>query len=225
MIVADAVPFGIETIATAEGPIPVVRRGPDTAPVLLLQPLFEEMNRCRHFLADLGRALGALGIATLLPDLPGEGDSPVALGPDGAAHWDRAAAALAGEHAVGIVAMRAGCLVATGTAHPRFHIAPVGSGHAQLRELMRAQAFADLEATGARIDPASYVDWLERGTTVRLAGHAVTPALYRSLVDRVPPAAEVIDFEGPPIWRQAEPTRVVAEAERIAALVAARLRR
>lgn len=221
---ATGAPFELLTVETSEGALPVVRRGPPAAPaVLILQPLFEESNRCRRFLADLGRELAAVGIASILPDLPGMGDCEMPLGEDGAQQWDRAAAALAPE-CVAIIAMRGGCLIASeGTT--RFHAAPVKDGRSVFRDMMRAQAIADMEATGAHVDVAYYSKRLDAGETVRLAGYVITPELYRTLASRAPPQAVTIDFNAAPIWRQAEPVRAAAEARRIAETIAEGLRK
>ena len=54
----------------------MLRFGPDTGPVVVAAlPLFEEANRTRTFTVTLLRALADRGIASLLPDAPGQGDS------------------------------------------------------------------------------------------------------------------------------------------------------
>ena len=55
----------------------VLRHGPDGAGprVLFVPPLFEEANRLRRTLVLAMRALAARGIASLLPDLPGQNES------------------------------------------------------------------------------------------------------------------------------------------------------
>lgn len=207
--------------------VPAVFRGPADGPiVLILQPLFEEMNRCRRFLADLGAALAGNGIASVLPDLPGQGDNPAAGGFDASA-WDETVGSIAA--ALGrpayIAAMRGGCLLrGTADAAGRYHIAPA-TGAALLRDMMRAQAFADMEATGIRTEVAAYADRLDAGGAVALTGYAVGSALYRSLSVRTPvePGVETLDFAGPPLWRQADPVRVRDEAARLARLIAARI--
>jgi len=58
----------------------MLRFGPDTGPLLVAAlPLFEEANRTRTFTVTLLRALAARGIASVLPDVPGQGESTVPL--------------------------------------------------------------------------------------------------------------------------------------------------
>src|SRR3546814_8507695 len=57
-----------------------LRFGPDTGPVVVLAlPLFEEANRTRAFAVTMLRALAERGVASVLPDLPGQGESLVPL--------------------------------------------------------------------------------------------------------------------------------------------------
>lgn len=212
--------FDLSIRETPGGPVPLLRRGPAGAPtVLLIQPLFEELNRCRRFLADLGREFATIGIASLLPDLPGEGDSSIPYPADGVAGWDRCVDALA-DGIAAVVAMRGGALIASPQGIARRNIAPARDGNAILRDMMRAEAFAEIEATGARVDAAHYAARFAAGETVRLVGYAIPPTLHASLSARTADEATAIAFEAAPIWRQAEPVRALAEARRIAAEIA-----
>src|SRR3546814_11515073 len=53
--------------------------GPPRATVLIVPPLFEEANRTRRTLVLAMRALAAEGLSALLPDLPGQNESPIPL--------------------------------------------------------------------------------------------------------------------------------------------------
>src|SRR6187551_1263766 len=54
----------------------MLRFGPATGPVVIaVMPLFEEANRTRAFMVALLRALAERGVASVLPDLPGTGES------------------------------------------------------------------------------------------------------------------------------------------------------
>ena len=58
----------------------MIRFGPATGPVVVaVLPLFEEANRTRTFVVGLLRRLADRGIAGLLPDVPGQGESLVPL--------------------------------------------------------------------------------------------------------------------------------------------------
>lgn len=66
-------------VAGALGRILVVTRRPlaaqHGAAVLIVPPFAEEMNKCRRSFTELSQALAARGVATVLPDLHGTGDS------------------------------------------------------------------------------------------------------------------------------------------------------
>ena len=56
----------------------MIRFGPSTGPVVVaVLPLFEEANRTRTFLTGVLRRLAERHIASVLPDLPGQGESLV----------------------------------------------------------------------------------------------------------------------------------------------------
>ena len=58
----------------------MLRFGPDTGPVVVAAlPLFEEANKTRAFVVAILRALAMRGIGSVLPDLPGQGESVVRL--------------------------------------------------------------------------------------------------------------------------------------------------
>ncbi|MBN9990607.1 hypothetical protein JND45_14830, partial [Listeria monocytogenes] len=58
----------------------MLRFGPDQGPLVAVAlPLFEDANRVRGFAVAICRALAARGVATILPDLPGQGESLVPL--------------------------------------------------------------------------------------------------------------------------------------------------
>ena len=65
-------------LAGAKGQIFVLLRRPVTAPVgcvLVVPPFAEEMNKCRRMTTEVALGLEARGIATVVPDLYGTGDS------------------------------------------------------------------------------------------------------------------------------------------------------
>lgn len=74
-------------IEGARGPIMVLLRRPLEAPagcVLVVPPFAEEMNKCRRMIALVARSLASQGIASIVPDLHGTGDSG---GEFGEADW------------------------------------------------------------------------------------------------------------------------------------------
>ncbi|HEY0270155.1 MAG TPA: hypothetical protein VGC10_04100, partial [Sphingomonas sp.] len=115
--------------------------------LLLLQPLFEEMNRCRALVARLCRDFAARGHGCWLPDLPGCGESARALESVGWSDWTgtiEAALALvareSGAPAVATVAIRGGALLDAPSPR-RWRLSPV-AGASLLTDLRRAGLLA-----------------------------------------------------------------------------------
>jgi hypothetical protein len=230
-----AASFDLRLIETSVATLPCVLRGPREGPQLLVvPPLFEEMNRTRRLLAGIGRRLAELGVGSWLPDLPGTGDSGL---PSDAMDWtlwrgslhalsERIAAS--GSADLHILSVRGGALLDDAApARSRYRLAPVTSGERLLRELMRARMAADQE----RGTPATFAELSERlaRETVELAGYPLTPGLAADLRAAALPespapvrtvslsdGAADVTFEGPPVWRQAEPAAALTLATRVA---------
>ena len=65
-------------VQSGKGPIFVLRRvpvGPVAGTVLVVPPFAEEMNKCRRIVTEVALGLADRGVATLVPDLHGTGDS------------------------------------------------------------------------------------------------------------------------------------------------------
>ena len=205
-----------------------MRGPPGGRPLLVIQPLFEEMNRCRRLLAQVTGALAERGIRSWIPDLPGTGDA------ERVADWDewisttlRVHANLGSQHSnnVAILAIRGGCLL-TPTTIARYLLSPT-SGASLLRDLLRSRAAADREAgLTTRLDSLS-AD-LASGTTLDLAGYAMTSSLASALeaaaIDTSGAHVATVGdggFPGPLVWRQGEPEDTTELAALIAADVSA----
>lgn len=105
----------------ARGPIFVLLRQPRTAPsgcVLVVPPFAEEMNKCRRMLTETALGLAEQGLATVIPDLYGTGDSGGDFADGSWATWqgDLGAAtrwsAAAGHPVTGLLAVRLGAALA-----------------------------------------------------------------------------------------------------------------
>lgn len=230
---AAAPGFRLGTIASATGDLPVVERGPENAPIrlLIVPPLFEEMNRCRQAMADIGRRLADNGIASLLPDLPGTGDSSAALEAVRWGTWCDSVQSLAAMwRATHVLALRGGSLLTNALDVPVFHLAPITSGDRIWRDLVRARITADREA-GRDTTRAMLEDAADRGQTVELAGYALPASLVTVLraatIDAPAPdmALRPDDpgFDGPPVWLQAEPLPAARLAEAVVNWLSAKL--
>jgi hypothetical protein len=207
----------------------ILRHGPNTAAprVLFVPPLFEEANRMRRTLVLAMRALAELGIASLLPDLPGQNESLVATDAVDMAIWRTALADIVAAEPgpVMIASVRGGALIDNGAdAEGWWRLAPV-TGAPLLRTMLRTRVASDRE-----VGIISSIDGLigEAGhRSLMLAGNLLSPAMIGQLQDAVPtptdPLRTVALGEGPdevvgsPLWLRAEPGEDAAMARAMAA--------
>jgi pimeloyl-ACP methyl ester carboxylesterase len=194
---------------------------PSAPPILLLPPLFEEMNRTRAFLASVMRALAERGFGCWLPDLPGTGESEAALETCTWESW-RHAARDAADHISSASAkqlitasFRGGALLddsVAAAAHWRFSPA---EGSSLARDLIRSAMLAP-EAMQAPI--------------VELAGYRIGGTFLGDLRDAKlarPERLRTVRLESdrgeadlklaaPALWRRSEPANAIEAAELVA---------
>jgi hypothetical protein len=180
----------------------------DARPLLLLQPLFEEANRCRALIATLCRTLATRGIGCWLPDWPGTGESPHALDDTRWPDWIAAVeAALRLSGARHVAAIRGGALLDADV--------PAGCERWRFVPVAGASLLTDLRRTALAGGDGS-------------AGYPVPPGLHAALAAAEPRgSARTLRLEGdarpcdlrlpgPALWRRAEP----AGNDTLAALLA-----
>ncbi len=193
--------------------------------LLIVSPLFAEMNRTRRWLSGAMRALDVHGVDSFLPDLPGTNESTARL-LDQSLHGWRAAMAQAARHwqASHVLALRGGALVFPNTL-PGWVVEPV-SGTAILRQMVRAAVIAARE-DGRHEDSAALI---ERGRTegVLLAGYDLGPALVAGLesarpLDEGQREIHLSELGGTALWLRAEPGDDPAQAMHLAAIIAAEI--
>lgn len=189
----------------------------DAPPVLVVPPLFEEMNRTRALLAATMRALAARGYGCWLPDLKGTGESEAALASVNWDDWrhDVAAASAHVEQAAGrpplVASLRGGALIddaALGIGWWR--LAPV-AGTSLARDMVRA-GLAGVEWAGYS-PPAELRGRLEDAVPVDQA-----PLRLARLQSDA--AAADVKLSGPALWRRSEPGSSAELAEAAAADIA-----
>lgn len=114
--------------------------------ILIIPPLFDEMNRVRRMLVSAMRDLADRGIATYLPDLPGCNESLARLHEQDLTIWRTAMAQAATQSsATHIAAIRGGALVDDGTPElAHWRLAPV-KGALILKTMMRTRIAGDKE--------------------------------------------------------------------------------
>jgi hypothetical protein len=203
--------------------------GPDEGPqVLVVPPLFEELNRTRKMITDTMRALAESGIGAHLPDLPGTGESPTELGEIGLAGWKEALAGAAQSCSPDLIfSIRGGCLLDQDLASEKIlRFSPV-SGKAVVRDLIRARSVTD-----AGFDKDAQAAVFSDGPTM-LGGYLLTAPLASELNEAEPGPADGLkvvkrenepgdsDFRisGPPLWRRAEPSGSPEQSAGLAAII------
>jgi hypothetical protein len=175
------------------------------ASLLVLPPLFEEMNRTRALLAATMRALAAQGFACWVPDLPGSGESELALGEVSWGDWRAAAAdAFDAAGAIASIGLRGGALLDE-VSPARWRFAPA-SGASLARDLARAGLMT--EGGGGYSPSQGLLDALAAAEPP--SGGKVR--IVRLATDR---GEAELKLEGPPLWRRAEPQNSSELAEAI----------
>jgi hypothetical protein len=156
----------------------LLRHGAGSPLILLILPaLFEEANRMRRFTVSAMRGLAERGIGTVLPDLPGTGESLVPLADVSFEDWQDATASVidlvraeCGQCLT--VAIRGGALL-DGPADHGWRLAPE-TGERILRDLIRATAVsANVSATE--------IDRRARAEATALAGQVLSVEMYTEL--------------------------------------------
>ena len=181
-----------------------------TLNLLILPALFEEANRMRRFTVSMMRGLADCGIGSILPDLPGTGESLIAINNVTIDDW-REACAAAAKHVdppLLTVSIRGGALM-DGIADFGWRLAPE-TGARLVRDMLRATKLSDQLSTTGVDSQAS-----ERPTS--LAGNGVGPGLFGKLSALAPinghyRTAQVTDnadecdliLPGAKLWRAAE---------------------
>ena len=184
------------------------RIGPEMAiQVLVVEPLFEEANRMRRTLTSVMRGLARHGIGSILPDLPGTGESlteiaEVRLADLQAAVKDVADRVRGSSTRLIIASFRGGALIdARAQADSWWRCAPE-TGSRLVRDLKRTQMASN-----------------DKGERLKLAGHALSPDFIAELEAAIPTAVQPVrtvrlatdaaeadaKIVGSPLWRRAEP--------------------
>ncbi|WP_084579729.1 hypothetical protein [Sphingomonas azotifigens] len=208
----------IEPYDWAGGREAMLRFGPGSGPVVIAAlPLFEEANRMRGFAVTILRALADKhGIAGVLPELPGTGESLIPserIAISDLRAGFAAAARTAGGRAYSM-AIRSGALLdGSVVVRRRWHFAPQ-PGDALLRALRRLHRSGGLPHYGGHRLPDAFLEELpdchvEPARTLRLEGDT-RPA------DRLVP--------GRALWREPAPSQDSELAHLLAEDIAAWVR-
>lgn len=177
--------------------------------ILIVPPLFGEMNRVRRMLASAMRALAERGVRTLLPDLPGSNESAAQLAGQTIETWQIAVAAAALQlGATHIASIRGGALIDHKTGLPTWRLATV-KGSSLLKTMLRTRIAAEKEA-GRNITIEQLMAAAQSGP-LELSGYALGIDMLESLDSALPTAnsnlheAALSDIDGSALWLRAEP--------------------
>ena len=178
--------------------------------IIVIEPLFEEVNRCRRLLVSVMRGLAANGVGSALPDLPGTGESLADIRDVAFSDWHEALSAVVETvQPVVIASLRGGALLDGGLdAKGHWRFAPE-TGTRIVRDLRRTQLSGSTLYAGHAISDA-FLQALEVAPTVPVAPLRTV----RLESDAGDADAKIV---GSPLWRRAEPGD---DPELAAALVA-----
>ena len=193
----------------------------EAPPVLLLPPLFEEMNRTRALLATVMRMLAANGFGCWLPDLPGTGESALPLETCEWQSW-RDAARDAGAHVTEasgrptvVASFRGGALLDDSVAARAFWRFAPAEGASLARDLVRASMLKPEELKSAKIELAGYRLSETLLGDLREAPLASAEPLRTLRLESDRGEAD-LKVAGPSLWRRSEPANSPELAELIA---------
>ncbi len=210
-------PGGSEELALALGQSGGIR-------VLVLPAWFDEGNKLRHVTLEAMRSLERLGVASVMPDLPGCNESTARLDSQTLKTWHSAATAAASYLACShVLVVRAAANIAPDL--PGWAWAPL-AGKSALRALLRARVIASKEAG----TPETSEALLEQGKAqgLDLAGYRLGAAMVAGLAEAELSATSLTpitqaDLGGPGLWLRAEPEHDQSQAEALAQIIAAEM--
>ena len=196
----------------------MLRFGPDAGPIVIAAlPLFEEANRTRQFLVTILHELADHGIGSVLPDLPGTGESIVVTGEAGLREQRTAYTELAqqlGRNTYGI-SIRSGALFDTDAALAgRWQLSPQ-SGEDLLRELDRVRV-ASRSARASDTDYAGNTLSREMLADLRDATPFAGTGPLRGVRLESDPRDADVKYAASPLWRRSDPDNDITLAQLLA---------
>jgi hypothetical protein len=179
--------------------------------LLIIPPLFDEMNRVRRLLVTAMRHLDSLGSGSMIADLPGTHESLASLDSQNLAGWRDAMTAAAMQLGVThIASLRGGALIDDAMPDlPHWRLAPV-KGASLLKTMIRTR-IAGAKEEGVIFTEAALLEEARR-QAINLAGNHLSPAMIADLQRAVPMELPHLterqlgdDIMGSPLWLRAEP--------------------
>jgi len=202
-----------EFVDTPDGRLFIAARWPGNhssrRAVVVVPALADEMNKSRKLVTELGCALAQNGVATVIPDLIGTGDSEGSFEDASVALWLRNLDEVAdwgkrrGIEIDAILGVRFGCLLAalwTRTSECRVRATafwqPTPNGEQIVRQWIRLRVSAAMFDGGSKVSSADLEQHLTAGQSLEIGGYLLTNALAQELR-----ALELSDLIGPNLGR------------------------
>lgn len=189
--------------------------------ILIIPPLFDEMNRVRRMLVQTMRELTGRGISSVLPDLPGTNESRASLLKQDLVTWRTAVSAAAAKiGATHIASLRGGALIDDGVSVPHWRLAPV-KGSTLLKAMLRTRIAGDKEA--GIVSTSEQLMASAQHKPLELAGNIIGAAMLASLEKAEPVIIGAVrevalsEVDGSALWLRAEPQDDPAMSAAIAA--------
>jgi hypothetical protein len=177
--------------------------------LLIIPPLFDEMNRMRRVLVSVARMLGQRGMFVIMPDLPGTNESLAPLPEQTLASWRQALSTAAQDLRVThVVSVRGSALLDDALPGlPVWRLAPV-KGASLIKTMIRTRIASDKENGVATSSEAL----LEQGRAegLELAGNMLGAGMIADLETTVPHESPLVTLgdlgeKGSALWLRAEP--------------------
>lgn len=162
--------------------------------VLVVPPLAEEMNKCRRMFTEVARNLAARGVATVLPDLYGTGDSEGEFSAADVHVWlddvvrTAAWSQRQGWQVRGLLCTRIGCVlgaryarVADAAVQCSVFWQPMTDGERFLNQFLRLRVAASMMDADRRESVAGLRDMLKTGHSIEVSGYEVSSQLAAQL--------------------------------------------
>jgi hypothetical protein len=151
------------------------------AVVLIVPPLFDEANKMRRTLVQLGRTLAARGVAACIPDLPGQNESLIPTVDATMDDWQAALARHVAAHPgrVLLASVRGGALIDhAASAAAWWRLSPT-QGANLLRTMLRTKIASEREA-GVDTNMESLRESANHAP-IELAGNVLSPTMVAQL--------------------------------------------
>jgi hypothetical protein len=190
--------------------------------IMILPPLFDEMNRVRRMLVQAMRALDAQECGSFMPDLPGCNESLAALAAQDLSSWRSAVVAAASQiGATHVATIRGGALIDDAVSGlPHWRLAPV-KGQSLLKTMVRTR-IAGAKEEGMALTEAGLLAEAQL-QQMSFAGNLLSSAMVAQLAQAVPAdLGDVVerrlgeDIVGSTLWLRAEPQHDFAMSDSIA---------